>query len=205
MNNPPAQNEVFAMTTIGAFLEGYAGRLHQALGAVDAHALDNARKAVELAGERGNHIYAIGNGGSAVIPDHLCCDWPKGTHTSNCKMIVSSSLAANMPLYSAIANDFEFAEVFARQIEYFGKPGDVLLAISSSGKSENILRAVRRAGQMGMVAIGLSGFSGGELRRIADVSLHVPADNYGIVEDAHQALVHVIAQFIAARRNGHGG
>ena len=202
MNNPGDKNELFEMTSISMFLAGYASRLREALVAVDAATLDRARSAIEQAGTRGNHVYAIGNGGSAAIADHLCCDLTKGTDLHGCNPIISSSLTANMPLYSAIANDLEFAEVFAAQLGYFGKRGDILLAISSSGNSDNILRGVSRARELEMTTIGLSGFSGGALRDLVDISLHVPADNYGVVEDAHQALMHVIAQFITARRKG---
>ncbi len=197
-----SQNEIFAMDSIGSFVEGYADRLREGLIAVDRDALERACAAIQQAGSDGRHVYAIGNGGSAAIADHLCCDITKGADMPGCPPIVSTSLAANMPLYSAIANDLEFAEVFSKQIEYFGREGDVLIAISSSGRSENILRAVARAQERGMTAIGLSGFSGGALREMADISLHVPVDNYGVVEDAHQALMHIIAQFITARRSG---
>ena len=196
------QNEIFEMDSIGSFLEGYADRLRQGLVAVDRAALERACAAIQQAGEQGRHVYAIGNGGSAAIADHLCCDLTKGADVPGCPPIVTTSLAANMPLYSAIANDLEFAEVFSRQIELFGHKGDVLIAISSSGNSENILRAVRRASERDMLTIGLSGFSGGALRSLADISLHVPVDNYGVVEDAHQALMHIVAQFITARRTG---
>ena len=114
--------------------------------------------------------------------------------------IISHSLACNMPLYSAIANDFGFAEVFARQIGYFARPGDLLIAISSSGESANILLGVKAAKAAGMKVIGMTGFSGGQLREIADIALHAPVKNYGIVEDVHQSLMHVLAQFITARR-----
>ena len=187
---------------IGSFVEGYSQRLREGLVAVETAALERACAAIQQAGSLGRHVYAIGNGGSAAIADHLCCDITKGADTPGCPPILSTSLAANMPLYSAIANDLEFAEVFAKQIEYFGRDGDVLIAISSSGRSENILRAVKRAQERGMTAIGLSGFSGGALREVADISLHVPVNNYGVIEDAHQALMHIIAQFITAKRNG---
>ena len=196
------KNDIFAMDSISGFLEGYADSLRQGLIAVDPAALTSACQTIEQAGAQGHHVYAIGNGGSAAIADHLCCDLTKGADVPGCPPIVTTSLAANMPLYSAIANDLEFAEVFSRQIELFGHKGDVLIAISSSGNSENILRAVRRASERDMLTIGLSGFSGGALRSLADISLHVPVDNYGVVEDAHQALMHIVAQFITARRTG---
>ena len=76
----------------------------------------------------------------------------------------------------------------------------MLLAISSSGNSDNIVRAAAQAKSLGMTSIGLTGFSGGRLKAMADIALHVPADNYGVVEDAHQIIMHVMAQFITARR-----
>ena len=84
----------------------------------------------------------------------------------------------------------------------FGAPGDVLLAISSSGNSPNILHAVSAAREKGMTSIGFCGFSGGKLKSTADLCLHVPFDNYGLVEDAHQVLMHVLAQFFTLGRTG---
>ena len=130
----------------------------------------------------------------------MCCDWTKGTHHEHHPTIPTQSLNANVPLYSAIANDFGFDRVFAAQVEMLGRPGDVLVAISSSGNSLNILAGVQAAKAMRMPIIGLSGFSGGELRDAADVALHVAENNYGIVEDAHQALVHILAQFMTCKR-----
>lgn len=204
MSDPRDKNERFDAGSIGAFLNGYRRRLSEALEGVDTAALARAAAAIEAAAVAGAHVYAIGNGGSAAIADHLCCDWTKGTDCEGHKPIATTSLAANMPLYSAIANDIEFAEVFSRQLDFFGKAGDVLIAVSSSGDSENIVRAASRAKDLGITVIGLTGFAGGKLREAADIALHVPVSNYGVVEDAHQALIHVIAQFITARRQGQG-
>ena len=199
-NYPPMRNEVFNISSLSAFFGGYCDRLAKSLALLDQDALSRAVQAVEEAGARGGHIYAIGNGGSSSIADHLCCDWTKGTDAPGHAPIVSQSLSSNVALYSAIANDMGFSEVFARQLGYFGKAGDVLLAISSSGDSDNIVRAAERAKGLGMTSIGLTGFSGGRLKAMADIALHVPADNYGVVEDAHQVIMHVMAQYIAARR-----
>ncbi len=106
-----------------------------------------------------------------------------------------------MSLYSAIANDFGFETVFSRQIELVGKLGDVLIAISSSGNSPNIIAGVAAAKAAGITTIGLSGFSGGKLKESADIALHVDVANYGLAEDAHQAIIHVLAQFMAYRRD----
>lgn len=200
--DPRFRNERFDTSSIGAFLEDYAGRLGASLAAVDKEALDAARALVEQAAAGGHRIYSVGNGGSAAIADHLCCDWIKGTHVEGHPTIDSYSMTSNAALYSAIANDFGFEEVFEIQVGLLGKEGDVLIAISSSGNSPNIIRAVEAAKAKGMATVGLSGFSGGKLKDCTDVSLHVDASNYGVVEDAHQALMHVIAQFIVRKREG---
>jgi phosphoheptose isomerase len=163
--------------------------------------LDDLCRKVESASSNGHHIFTIGNGGSSAIAEHLCCDWTKGTTSGAHPIIRSRSLTSNNPLYSAIANDFGFERVFATQLELLASAGDLLIAISSSGNSANIIAAAESAKRLGMEVVGLTGFSGGRLAQLADVSIHVPAENYGIVEDAHQALIHVVAQFIACSRD----
>ena len=189
-------------SSAGAYLADYAERLHRALDGVDKVAMDRARSVVEQAAHAGRRVHSIGNGGSAAIADHLCCDWTKGTHASGHPIIDAHSLTANIALYSAVANDFGFETVFSRQIELIGREGDVLVAISSSGNSPNIVAGVSAARAAGMTTIGLSGFGGGALRDAADIALHVDDSNYGVVEDAHQAIIHVLAQFIACHRDG---
>ena len=110
------------------------------------------------------------------------------------------SLASNVELITAIANDIGYDDVFAYQIRTQARPGDVLLAISSSGRSPNIIRALRAARNSGVSTIALTGFGGGDARRIADVCIHVDASNYGIVEDLHQAIMHALAQYIRQSR-----
>jgi phosphoheptose isomerase len=185
----------------GAYAAGYAAKLAEAILSVDQSALARAVEYVEQAAENGAHVYAIGNGGSAAIADHLCCDWTKGTHVKTKPTLVCTSLTSNVALYSAIANDYGFEQVFTTQVEFFAKQNDILIAISSSGNSPNIVQAVELAKTKGAKTIGLSGFSGGKLAQASDVSLFVKANNYGIVEDAHQALMHIIAQYIAGRRD----
>ncbi len=199
--DPRHRNQRFDHSSLGAFLTDYANTLRSALLTVDTHALDRARAVIEEAAAKGKRIFAIGNGGSSAIADHLCCDLTKGTHGGGHPIIDSSSMTSNMALYSAIANDYGFDKVFSTQIAFVGRPGDVLIAISSSGKSPNILRAVSTANELGISVIGLSGFDGGALREAAHVDLHVAVKNYGIVEDAHQALMHVLAQYITAHRD----
>lgn len=200
--DPRHRNEFAQSSSLSEFVGSYAARYERAMNGVDMAALEKAISMVSEAAANGKQIYSIGNGGSAAISDHLCCDFTKGTHADNHPTVAAQSMNANMALYSAIANDFGFEQVFERQVDFLGSEGDVLIAISSSGNSENIIKAVHSARARGMGTIGLSGFSGGELAKVSDVSLYAAENNYGIVEDCHQSIMHVMAQVIAQRRDG---
>ncbi|WP_419827835.1 D-sedoheptulose-7-phosphate isomerase [Sphingomonas sp.] len=202
--DPRHRNDLFDRSSIGAYLDGYAVRLGEVLGAVDRGALARAAEMIEAAAAADHRVFSVGNGGSAAIADHLCCDWTKGTHVSGHPVIDATSLTANGALYSALANDFGFDIAFARHLDIVGRAGDVLIAISSSGNSPNIIAAVEKARDRGMGTVGLSGFDGGRLKEVADVAIHVDARNYGIVEDAHQSVMHIIAQYIACHRDAAG-
>jgi D-sedoheptulose 7-phosphate isomerase len=201
MEDPRHRNRTMDASSIAAYRDDYVATLHSALGAVDSLAIERACIEIERAAAQGRRIHVIGNGGSAAIADHLCCDWTKGTRAVGHNVIRAQSFSSNVALYSAIANDYGFENVFSTQVEFFGDAGDVLIAISSSGNSENILKAVEAAKDAGIFVIGMSGFTGGRLAEICDASIHVPVSNYGIVEDGHQAVMHIIAQYIAVHRD----
>jgi D-sedoheptulose 7-phosphate isomerase len=201
LQDPRHRNVRFDSSNIQSYIEGYATKLRDAVLSIDASAVNRACIAIEDAAIDGRRIYAIGNGGSAAIADHLSCDCTKGTYHLKHPTIDTLSMTSNVALYSAIANDFGFEKVFSTQIGFLGKQGDVLIAISSSGNSANISKAVEAAEALGMTTIGLSGFTGGVLRATSQISLHVDAHNYGIVEDAHQSIMHILAQFIAGKRD----
>lgn len=199
--DPRFNNDYGTSRSLAEFICDYADRYAAALKSVDAKAVDRALTVISSAAANNRRIYVIGNGGSAAIADHLSCDFTKGTHTGKHPNLVAHSMCVNGAIYSAIANDFSFEEVFSKQIEFIGTQNDVLIAISSSGNSANIVRGVEAAQKKGMIVIGLSGFSGGELAQVADISLYVPVKNYGIVEDCHQSLMHIMAQATALRRD----
>ena len=189
-----------ALGDIGAYLDGYAESLTRALAGIDRAALGRAAEMLSRAMERDAQIYVCGNGGSAAISNHLVCDHSKGVQTDTGLKPRVISLAANVELMTAIANDISYAEVFVYQLRTLARPGDVLVSISSSGDSDNIVRAVEWAKANGIATLAMTGFKGGRSAALADVSLHVEAGNYGIIEDAHQALMHVLAQFIRQDR-----
>lgn len=180
----------------GAFVAAYASRMAEALRSVRPDEIDRAVTALKRAIRDDRLIFACGNGGSAAIANHLTCDCSKGIATDTALRPRVVSLSATVELITAIANDVAYAEVFTHQLKNLARPGDVLITISSSGDSENIVRALAWAGDNGMTTISLSGFSGGRSAAVADISLHVTAENYGVVEDVHQSVVHILAQYV---------
>lgn len=202
MDDPRHRNRVLRSGNSAEFVADYAKSLGEAVASLDSGKIDAATELLVTASRNGRAIYAIGNGGSGAVADHLCCDLTKGTYVGGEPALRAISLAANGALFSAVANDFGFESAFSRLVEMFGDEGDVLIAVSSSGNSENILRAIGAAKARGMKTIGLCGFSGGRLKDEADVVFHVPVENYGIVEDAHMSIMHIVAQIIGLRRDG---
>jgi phosphoheptose isomerase len=144
----------------------------------------------------GGTIYSCGNGGSAAIANHLACDCLKGIRNGSSLMPRVVSLAATVELITAIANDLSYEQIFAFQLSSLAKPGDLLIAISSSGESPNILSALNWAKANGVGSISMTGFAGGQAASLADVNLHVGATNYGVVEDMHQSFMHLLAQYV---------
>lgn len=148
----------------------------------------------------GKRIYSCGNGGSAAIANHLVCDCLKGIRGDSTIRPKVHSFSTTVELITAIVNDIGSEEMFSFQLSSMAEEGDLLIAISSSGASPNIVRALELARSMGVKTIAMTGFSGGQSRQIADVSLHVDYDNYGIVEDLHQSLMHILAQYCRSSR-----
>lgn len=180
----------------GGYFTGYREAMAQAWASVDPQAFERAAAMLRDAIQGKRMIYACGNGGSAAISGHLLCDFLKGIQTDTPLRPRVVSLASHIELLTAIANDIAYDEVFAYQLKTMAAPGDVLMTISSSGNSENIVRAIDWARQNGVGTIAMTGFSGGRSAERADVNLHVAAENYGIVEDIHQSMMHALAQYL---------
>ena len=183
-------------TAISDYFIDYQAMLQQSLNSLDMEALQRAADALDAAISAGKTVYVCGNGGSTAIANHWVCDFMKGLRTHTDLMPKIISLASNTELSFAIANDMEFAEVFAYPLKALAQKDDVLLTISSSGNSENVVRAIDWANANGLVSISLSGFSGGRTLTNAAVSLHIDAQNYGLVEDAHHVIMHMLAHYL---------
>jgi D-sedoheptulose 7-phosphate isomerase/D-glycero-D-manno-heptose 1,7-bisphosphate phosphatase len=183
-----------------AFGRHYTEQVARALDTVDYSELDRAAKIINAAHDDGHALFACGNGGSASIANHLQCDHVKGVRVGTGLLARVQSLSTNVELFSAIANDIGYDAVFEYQLQSQARAGDVLIAISSSGRSPNIIRALEWAGSNGLSTIALTGFDGHPARSMATVAIHVDTRNYGIIEDAHQACMHLLAQYVRQSR-----
>jgi phosphoheptose isomerase len=183
-----------------SYLDAYAEETARAARSIEPAALDHAAAILLDAYTRSAGVFSCGNGGSASIANHMQCDHVKGVRTATDLTPRVVSLTANIELLSAIANDLGYEDVFAYQLQSQSAPGDVLIAVSSSGRSPNIVRALTWAREYGLRTIALTGFSGGDARTVADVAIHVDCTNYGIIEDLHQTIMHALAQYIRQSR-----
>lgn len=171
----------------------YFSELNFAVNKLDLNALEDAFTAVHPC----RNLYIFGNGGSAAIANHWVCDYTKGINEDTEQYAMATSLSSNVELISAIANDIGYEYIFSKQLEYIRPSSrDVVFAISSSGNSKNIIRGLEKASEFGVYTVAFTGFTGGHAASIADASVHVPAHNYGIVEDVHMMILHAMSQRI---------
>lgn len=180
----------------GGFARAYFEQLAAAAARVDTGAIETAAQLLIERSTLGRMLYSCGNGGSAAIANHLVCDCMKGVRAASTLRPRVHSLSTTVEMITAIGNDIGYDQVFAFQLEALGQAGDVLVAISSSGDSPNIVAALERARGMGIATIAMTGFTGGRAAGLADVALHVDAHNYGVIEDVHQSLMHILAQYL---------
>jgi D-sedoheptulose 7-phosphate isomerase len=178
------------------FAVAYFDQLQLARETIDRSAIRAAAEALQTAIREDRTIFSCGNGGSAAISNHLLCDYLKGIRGGTTIKPRVHTLSSSVELITAIANDIGAEEIFALPLESLARAGDVLVVISSSGASPNIVRALETAASLGMTTIAMTGFEGGASARLADISLHVASDNYGVVEDTHQSLMHILAQYL---------
>src|SRR5262249_54001339 len=144
---------------------------------------------------RGGTVMFCGNGGSAADALHLAAEL-QGRYLKDRSPLAALALTANSSTLTAIGHDYDFGEVFARQVRALGKSGDVLVAISTSGNSTNVIRALKAAKDIGMFTIGLTGASGGALKNNCDAVLSVPSDHTPRIQEMHIGLGHMLCQLI---------
>jgi len=144
-------------------------------------------------------IFLLGNGGSAATASHLACDLGKGTVAPGEKRMKVLSLTDNLPLITAWANDTDYEHIFAEQLAHFVSSGDLVVGISGSGKSKNVLNALHLAKEYGATTVGLTGFDGGEMKDLVDYYLIVPSNNMQQIEDCHLIITHLIFSLLRDR------
>lgn len=187
------------------FATRYLAYLSELLAQIDVSVVEQIIDTFMAAREQGKAIYFMGNGGSATTASHFSNDIGFGTRAPGLRPFKAISLLDNMAVMTALANDEGYANVFVRQLEGMLQPGDVVVALSVSGNSANVVEAVRYAKEIGALTISCTGFDGGVLRQIADISLHVPTfrGEYGPVEDVFMILDHLIYSYLRLERRGH--
>lgn len=173
---------------ISAYLEHEIATIQK----LDVEQINQALNLLLTAFENGNTVYIFGNGGSSATASHYQNDFNKGVSEHTEKKFNFLCLNDNVATVMAVANDIGFEEVFRFQLRGHLKPGDVVMAISGSGNSRNVINAVEYAKEQGNQVIGLTGFDGGMLKRLSDVSLHAPINSMQVTEDIHMIFDHLM-------------
>lgn len=170
----------------------YIQRLKGALDSIDIKEIDILIEVIRKAYEEERRVFIMGNGGSAATASHIVCDLNKGASHKLRKRFNVVSLNDNIPSMLAIANDMDYESVFVEQLKNFLSQGDVVIGISGSGNSGNVIKAIEYANRNGGVTVGLCGYSGGELKKITRHAVHVKIDDMQISEDIHLVVGHMM-------------
>lgn len=175
------------------FARMYTRQLNEALDQLPEDKFAEINSVLQDARETGKQIFVIGNGGSASTASHMVCDFSKNTREAGKKRMRAICLNDNVPSVLAYANDEGYDIIFSEQLSALGRADDILIAISGSGNSANILKAIETAHQMQIKVIGLTGFKGGKMKDMTDICLVVPSTSMEIIEDAHLIINHILA------------
>lgn len=183
-------------------VEAYMKIFNTLIEGIDLASIERATNIVRRARDVGGVVYIAGNGGSAATATHLANDLGKATKVSGMRPIRALSMSDNISWLTALGNDEGYDRVFSGQLENFAKPDDVLIVISTSGNSANLIKAVELAKEHGVVSIGVLGFEGGKLKDMVDecIWLPSPVGAYGPVESAHSVVVDLINACLMADR-----
>lgn len=175
-------------------LETYLPRLSRIVADLDRAMVRAYIQELDAARRRGADVWFCGNGGSASTASHVICDLNKFASGPNAPPFRAHSLNDSISTMLAVANDVAYEQIFAAQLRNFLRPDDLLVAISGSGNSPNVLAAVAYAKSIGARTVGITGFAGGKLKAMADLSVHVPVNDMQIAEDVHMMIQHAAAQ-----------
>ena len=200
-SNVTVQN-LFILPMKNSDYTAYFDKVAETLKKIDQSVLDNLVKVILDCRDRGNTIYIFGNGGSAATASHVAGDFLKGISYQLEKRFKVICLSDNIPGTSAISNDLTYDEVFIEPLKTYLNKNDVVIGISGSGNSVNVLKAMQYAKTTGALTIAMCGYKGGKVKDIADIVVHVPVDDMEIAEDIHLIIFHAIKQNIIRRLKG---
>ena len=175
------------------FPERYKAALEEAIQKIDTGRVLQAIDWFDEALAQRKHIFVCGNGGSASTASHFACDMVKGASFNRESRFRIMALTDSLPTLTAYSNDVSYECVFAEQLKNFAQPGDIVMCISGSGNSPNVVRAMEYANSIGCKTIALTGRDGGKLGPLAQLNLQVPVPHMGRIEDAHMIICHMIA------------
>ena len=181
---------------ISNFSKDYISILSDTLHKIDFNSLSKIVSLIEKKVKNKKTLYVCGNGGSAAISNHFVCDYLKYMKTDNNLLPKIFSLSSSNELITAISNDISYDKIFSYQLKVLASSGDILLVISSSGNSKNLIEVIKAAKKMNIKTISFTGFDGGIIKRISDYNLHFNYKNYGISEDLHHISMHLVCQYI---------
>jgi len=177
----------------------YFASLQEVLAHLDYSVIDRMTEAIWENYEQDRAIYIFGNGGSAALASHFACDLGKGTVAPGRKRLRTVALTDNVPLITALANDLAYKDIFSEQLAGLAQKGEMVLGISGSGNSPNVVQGLEEAHKLGLQTLVLTGFAGGRVKALADLCLIVPSDNMQHIEDAHLCATHAIFRAIRQR------
>jgi len=175
-----------------SYPSAYRERLLETIASIDAAKVDQAIAWMAAARDAGRAVYVAGNGGSAATAAHFVCDLVKGASFGKRTRFRIQALGQNLPALTAYSNDLGYADALAEELRNFAQPGDVYMAISGSGNSPNVVRAMEFANALGCRTLALTGRDGGQLGALAQLNIRVPEPHMGRIEDAHHIICHMI-------------
>ncbi|MBS4200132.1 SIS domain-containing protein [Bacillus sp. FJAT-49732] len=171
---------------------------------LDINVIEKIYEKIKNSTENNQQIFVMGNGGSAASASHWACDLGKGVNVNGVKRLRIFSLTDQVPLMTAYGNDMSYSDIFVEQLKNFLNPGDIVIGLSVSGNSENVVRAFQYAKDSGAQVISLVGEKGGRMKVLSDISLVIPSSDYGVVEDVHMYVNHVISQYLRKENEREG-
>ncbi len=180
-------------------VETYLLQLGQAIDALPRDRLTALGELLYRAYRNEKQVFTLGNGGSASTASHMAADLAKNTIGPNMRRFHILSLNDNQAMLTAIANDLGYEHVFSEQLQSLIRAGDLLIAISGSGNSPNVLNAIRYAQRQSAEVVGILGFEGGKAAAMVDLAIVVPSDHYGVVEDVHLIINHIVVDYFKAK------